>query len=163
MGLNWSNINLLPVQSDPLSFFAISGVLIVDTFLYFLVAWYIEGVAPGRYGVAKPFYFPFLPSYWFGQVTPKNIEFEMAALDVADSTKTDNKLKNANSASICEDEPQHLTRSIVIDRLTKTYNNWLPCKYKKKVTAVKDLSLNFFEGQITALLGHNGAGKTTTL
>lgn len=29
--------------------------------------------------------------------------------------------------------------------------------------AVRDLSLNLYEGQITVLLGHNGAGKTTTL
>ena len=26
-----------------------------------------------------------------------------------------------------------------------------------------NLSLNFYEGEITALLGHNGAGKTTTI
>ncbi len=29
--------------------------------------------------------------------------------------------------------------------------------------AVKNLSLNMYKGQITALLGHNGAGKTTTI
>lgn len=29
--------------------------------------------------------------------------------------------------------------------------------------AVRDLTLNMFEGQIAVLLGHNGAGKTTTL
>jgi ATP-binding cassette subfamily A (ABC1) protein 3 len=30
-------------------------------------------------------------------------------------------------------------------------------------TAVTGMSLNMYEGQITALLGHNGAGKTTTM
>lgn len=29
--------------------------------------------------------------------------------------------------------------------------------------AVRDLTMNMFESQITVLLGHNGAGKTTTL
>lgn len=29
--------------------------------------------------------------------------------------------------------------------------------------AVNDLHLNFYENQVTALLGHNGAGKTTTM
>lgn len=28
---------------------------------------------------------------------------------------------------------------------------------------MKNLSLNLYEGQITAILGHNGAGKTTTM
>jgi ABC-type multidrug transport system ATPase subunit len=28
---------------------------------------------------------------------------------------------------------------------------------------ISELSLDIYEGQITALLGHNGAGKTTTL
>lgn len=29
--------------------------------------------------------------------------------------------------------------------------------------ALRGLTLDFYEGHITALLGHNGAGKTTTL
>lgn len=33
----------------------------------------------------------------------------------------------------------------------------------KTRVAVRDLTMNMFEGQITVLLGHNGAGKTTTL
>lgn len=33
----------------------------------------------------------------------------------------------------------------------------------KEIVAVKGTSLNIYQGQITALLGHNGAGKTTTM
>lgn len=36
-------------------------------------------------------------------------------------------------------------------------------KYKKKFVAVDNLDMEFYEGQITSILGHNGAGKTTTL
>ena len=41
----------------------------------------------------------------------------------------------------------------------QTYD--ISCKHKVK--ALKKLSLNMYEGQITAFLGHNGAGKTTTM
>ncbi len=32
----------------------------------------------------------------------------------------------------------------------------------KEKTVVNDISINFYENQVTGLLGHNGAGKTTT-
>ena len=32
---------------------------------------YVEAVFPGEYGIPKPFYFPFLPSYWCGLSFPK--------------------------------------------------------------------------------------------
>ena len=42
-------------------------MLVVDIVLYIVLTWYIEEVRPGKYGVAKPLYFPFMPSYWLGQ------------------------------------------------------------------------------------------------
>ena len=45
-----------------------------------------------------------------------------------------------------------------------TYSSSYPIKvYPNGKVAVEDLSLNFYEGQITSFLGHNGAGKTTTI
>lgn len=35
--------------------------------------------------------------------------------------------------------------------------------YKKGKPAVDDLTVNFFQNQVTAFLGHNGAGKTSTM
>ena len=60
-----------------------------------------------------------------------------------------------------EEEP-NLPLGISISNLSKTYSSWLPWR-RKEVKAVCDLSINFYEGQITAFLGHNGAGKTTTM
>ena len=69
---------------------------------------------------------------------------------------------NGASGALCEDEPTHLPLGIAISHLSKTYSSWLPWK-QGRVEAVKDLCLNFYEGQITAFLGQNGAGKTTTM
>ncbi len=41
------------------------GMLIFDTVLYFFIAWYVEAVHPGEYGVARPFYFFLTRTYWF--------------------------------------------------------------------------------------------------
>lgn len=54
-----------------------------------------------------------------------------------------------------ENEPKDLKLGVSIHHLTKIYEN--------EKLAVDDLSLNFYEGQITSFLGHNGAGKTTTM
>jgi len=49
-----------------------------------------------------------------------------------------------------------------IHNVTKVYgSDGLFTKQSTPTTAVKNFSLNIYEGQITALLGHNGAGKTT--
>ena len=62
---------------------------------------------------------------------------------------------------VCEDDPS-LPQGISIKAMSKTFHSGLPGR-RKRVDAVKNLSLNFYEGQITAFLGHNGAGKTTTM
>ena len=35
---------------------------------------YVNAVKPGQYGVPKPFYFPFLPSYWYEGATCSKVQ-----------------------------------------------------------------------------------------
>jgi ABC-type multidrug transport system ATPase subunit len=54
-----------------------------------------------------------------------------------------------------DQEPLNLSIGVAIQNLTKKYDN--------SKLAVDNLTINFYESQITSFLGHNGAGKTTTL
>ncbi len=57
-GVTWSNLNTPPSIDDNFSFGSVISSLIMDTVLYALIAWYVEGVCPGTYGVPRPWYFP---------------------------------------------------------------------------------------------------------
>jgi ABC-2 type transport system ATP-binding protein len=52
------------------------------------------------------------------------------------------------------DEPEIRSIAIDIENLTRSFNG---------ESAVRDLSLQIFTGEVFGLLGHNGAGKTTTI
>lgn len=58
--------------------------------------------------------------------------------------------------SFFEAESADLVRGVIIQNLVKVFGSSLR-------PAVDGLSISFYEGQITAFLGHNGAGKTTTM
>lgn len=170
-GLQWSNLISPAIQDDNLTPLAIFVILAFDTLLYLVLTWYIEGVWPGRYGVAKPFYFPFMPSYWLGQRGRGVCPSRRTARHMTLQENDDSELKplaedceGGEGGAVCEDDPSSLPLGITIASLSKTYHSGLPrTRWRKTVHAVKDLSLNFYEGQITAFLGHNGAGKTTTM
>lgn len=44
-------------MDDDFSLAQVFGLLLLDAILYSLVAWYIEAVFPGEYGVPRPWYF----------------------------------------------------------------------------------------------------------
>uniref|UniRef100_A0A3Q2ZB20 ATP-binding cassette, sub-family A (ABC1), member 4a n=1 Tax=Kryptolebias marmoratus TaxID=37003 RepID=A0A3Q2ZB20_KRYMA len=54
-----------------------------------------------------------------------------------------------------EADPADLVKGVCIQNLVKVFAG-------SSTPAVDSLSINFYESQITAFLGHNGAGKTTT-
>uniref|UniRef100_A0A8I3MRU5 ABC transporter domain-containing protein n=1 Tax=Canis lupus familiaris TaxID=9615 RepID=A0A8I3MRU5_CANLF len=116
-------------------------MLVLDSVLYGLVAWYVEAVLPGEYGIPKPWYFFVMPSHWQG----RSSSLTRSVLDVGDPDK-------ASESKFIQEEPTDLAKGIEIRQLYKVGS---------KHVAVKGLTMNLYQGQITVLLGHNGAGKTT--
>ncbi|RWS28570.1 ATP-binding cassette sub-family A member 7-like protein [Leptotrombidium deliense] len=144
-GVQWSNLFESPIPGDEFCLGYVMLMFLKDTFIFWLLTWYIEAVFPGEYGVPKPWYFFVTKKYWCS--IPDKIS-NGSDEDVQRS------MLNGCDADF-EEEPKDLNLGIAIRRLTKVYKG---CK-----VAVSNLTLNFYEGQITSFLGHNGAGKTTTI
>uniref|UniRef100_G1R6H3 ATP binding cassette subfamily A member 12 n=1 Tax=Nomascus leucogenys TaxID=61853 RepID=G1R6H3_NOMLE len=158
IGLQWENMYSSPVQDDTTSFGWLCCLILADSFIYFLIAWYVRNVFPGTYGMAAPWYFPILPSYWkerFGcaEVKPEKSNGLMFTNIMMQNTNPSASFEYVFSSNI-EPEPKDLTVGVALHGVTKIYGS--------KV-AVDNLNLNFYEGHITSLLGPNGAGKTTTI
>ncbi|XP_075878067.1 retinal-specific phospholipid-transporting ATPase ABCA4-like [Nelusetta ayraudi] len=64
LGLQWDNIRTSPLEKDTFSFLTSILMMAFDAVLYAVLAWYLDNVFPGEYGIGRPFYFPFQPSYW---------------------------------------------------------------------------------------------------
>uniref|UniRef100_A0A669EM12 ATP-binding cassette, sub-family A (ABC1), member 4a n=1 Tax=Oreochromis niloticus TaxID=8128 RepID=A0A669EM12_ORENI len=152
LGLQWDNIQTSPLEGDEFSFLTSICMMGLDTVLYGVLAWYLDNVFPGQYGIGRPFYFPFLPCYWLNTVAP--------------ASGTPEKTKGIEDPPSCEHhdqqqpyfeaEPDDLVKGVCIKDLVKMFSSCFR-------PAVDGLTISFYESQITALLGHNGAGKTTTM
>ena len=118
---------------------------------YVILAWYFGQVFTYDHGRSEPFYFPFLPWYWFPTLRPRTRRTGVVGV------ATDNDVLNE------EREVQNGGRSerpVVISGLAKVFK---PILCGKSFTAVNGLSTSMENGKIFALLGHNGAGKTAAL
>uniref|UniRef100_A0A7N4P372 ABC transporter domain-containing protein n=1 Tax=Sarcophilus harrisii TaxID=9305 RepID=A0A7N4P372_SARHA len=143
-GVRWDSLMDTVSIEDDLSFGHILGMMLCDSLCYALVAWYMESVFPGEYGMPQPWYFFLKRSYWYGYPKPLFRRY----IDSEDVPRSE----------YMEAEPVGLVAGVQIKHLSKVFVVGSNIK-----EAVRDLNLNIYEGQITVLLGHNGAGKTTTL
>uniref|UniRef100_A0A8C2XZS0 ATP binding cassette subfamily A member 7 n=1 Tax=Capra hircus TaxID=9925 RepID=A0A8C2XZS0_CAPHI len=139
-GAQWHNLGTGPT-ADVFSLAQVSGLLLLDATLYGLAIWYLEAVCPGEYGIPEPWNFPFRRSYWFGSQTPKCPSPVLTAQD---------------PKVLVEEAPPGLIPGVSIRGLEKRFPG-------SSQPALCGLSLDFYQGHITAFLGHNGAGKTTTM
>lgn len=56
-GIQWRDL-MKPVSvDDNFTLAQVLGMLLLDSVLYGVVAWYVEAVFPGEYGVPQPWYF----------------------------------------------------------------------------------------------------------
>ncbi|XP_077983290.1 phospholipid-transporting ATPase ABCA3-like [Glandiceps talaboti] len=151
IGMTWSTLTVSPAYGYDVPIALIWVMFCVDIILYGLIAWYIEAVFPGEFGIPKPIYFPFMKSYWCGPnaidntVCPVNDNIEELEM-------------SRSKADSHEPDPHDMKAGIRIKNLRKVYESSVGSK-----VAVDNLSMNMYENQITSLLGHNGAGKTTTM
>lgn len=118
------------------------GFLLLDTFGYILLYFYLSHVFPGKCGTPKPFYFIFLPSYYCYR----------------SGSRVDSSGSDQNSDTVINVE-NSVDVAVKIRGLTKVFKKFRG----KKNYAVNNLSIDILKNQITVLLGHNGAGKTTTM
>uniref|UniRef100_A0A8C2JYU2 ATP-binding cassette, sub-family A (ABC1), member 3b n=1 Tax=Cyprinus carpio TaxID=7962 RepID=A0A8C2JYU2_CYPCA len=147
-GIQWHNLFEPVTVDDDFSLAQVLALLLLDSVLYALVAWYLEAVFPGEYGVPRPWYFFILPSYWCS--SPR--------VTLLKEKEEEEEAEKVSKGEFFEEEPAGLVSGVKIKHLAKVFKVG-----NKTKDAVRDLTLNMFEGQITVLLGHNGAGKTTTL
>ena len=71
-GVQFSNINQGVSVDDSFTMLHVIVMLLVDTVLYAMVAWYVEAVWPGEYGVPYRWYFPVMVS---DNLSPANGKF----------------------------------------------------------------------------------------
>ncbi|XP_029692140.1 ATP-binding cassette sub-family A member 3 [Takifugu rubripes] len=147
-GIQWSNMFDAITVDDDFSMAQVMALLLFDAVLYGLVAWYVEAVFPGEYGIPLPSYFFVLPSYWCS--SPR--------MALVNEKEEEEDAEKALRGEFIEEEPSGLVSGVKIKHLCKEFKVG-----NKMRQAVKDLTMNMFESQITVLLGHNGAGKTTSL
>nr|UOU03311.1 ATP-binding cassette subfamily A2 [Brachionus rubens] len=173
-GLQWNNLDKSPLENDNYNCIKCVMIMMIDCVLYLVLAWYVENVNPS-YGIPLPWNYPFKLSYWTGKqeiiydeenslwkkfkkILRKNKNLSYTEPDQArllGDYLNENPKRSKNRINLLEPEPCDLKVGVSIKNLCK--------KYGDSKMAVDNLSINFYESQITSFLGHNGAGKTTTM
>ena len=116
-------------------------LMLVYSFIYMLLAVYVERINPGEFGVAQPWYYPFRK--------------------FCCKPQTNTTISPARRSSDFDTANHWIDPNPVIRGTLPSVSTINLTKKFGKFTAVSDLSIRFYMGEVCSLLGHNGAGKTT--
>ncbi|KAG8008859.1 ATP-binding cassette sub-family A member 5 [Nibea albiflora] len=126
-------------------------MLVVDCILYLLLAIYLDQVLPGEFRMRRSLVYFLKPSYW-SKRRKRYVEV---------SSVYDAEVKGApgGDESIEPVSPEFRGKEAIrINNIQKVYK-----EKDNVVEALRGLTFDIYEGQITALLGHSGAGKSTLM
>lgn len=142
-GYNWGNL-MTAVGDTSYGQSVGAGMLMLalDTVLYAALAVYLNFVLPGNGGRTRPCCF-----------------CVRRAATAPTSARTSSSSTENGTAADVERAEANLAVGVSINGLRKEFTS----ADGTAVKAVDGLSLDMYDGQVTALLGHNGAGKTTTM
>eukprot|EP00095_Tigriopus_kingsejongensis_P007158 maker-scaffold285_size222332-snap-gene-1.18 protein:Tk07158 transcript:maker-scaffold285_size222332-snap-gene-1.18-mRNA-1 annotation:"hypothetical protein TcasGA2_TC002276" len=143
IGVTFSSLNDPIIPGDGMTILYAWIMFLVSVLIYGILIWYIDTVKPGPFGQARPFYFPFMKSYWF----PSKESIHSQDSDDPDIY-----------SEVWEPEPEGQP-GVQVRNLRKYFSR----PGGTTIKAVQNVRFSAFPGQIMALLGHNGAGKTTTM
>ncbi|XP_061563619.1 ATP-binding cassette sub-family A member 5 isoform X1 [Cololabis saira] len=126
-------------------------MLVVDCVLYLLLAVYLDQVLPGEFGLRRSLVYFLKPSYWSKQ---RRRYVEVSSVYDAESNGA-----AAGDESVEPVSPEFRGKEAIrIHNIRKVYKD-----KDNVVEALRGLTFDIYEGQITALLGHSGAGKSTLM
>ncbi|GFU49122.1 ATP-binding cassette sub-family A member 3, partial [Nephila pilipes] len=104
-GLQWYNITEFSLVPD-YNVLMVIGAMSFSCLLFIFGIWYFDAVWPWQPGVPKPFYFLFLPSYWFGANSKSGAEMKLVN-------------KSDNNVDFFEEEPSGTSPGVIIKNLCK--------------------------------------------
>ncbi|XP_006872355.1 PREDICTED: ATP-binding cassette sub-family A member 5 [Chrysochloris asiatica] len=123
-------------------------MLALNSTFYVLMAVYLDQVIPGEFGLRRSSFYFLKPSYWsknkrnYKELSEGNVNGSITFSEIVEPVSSEFLGKEA----------------IRISGIQKAYR-----KNSETVEALRNLSFDIYEGQITALLGHSGTGKSTLM
>jgi ABC-type multidrug transport system ATPase subunit len=140
-GFTWTQFGQ---QLDDPNMLTCFVMLLLDTFLYTLLMLYLDAVLPSEWGTrAHPLFCIIEPYRMWKRRSSAKSEEEADGRDVNGVYET---LDRSDMPAV---RLMGLRKEFDVDG--------------KTFVAVKDLTVDMYEGEVTVLLGHNGAGKTTAM
>jgi hypothetical protein len=156
VGIQWSNFASGISVDDNFSLLLVMIIMFLLNFIHLTLLYYFESVMPGDHGLARPWYFPIV-AFMSKPSPPLSVQSDLLTRD-QDGIVTFTSPRHR--ADFIEEETIYYNRNIGvrIKNISKAFK-----QFNVEKTAVRNLSLNIYEGQITVLLGHNGAGKVNLI